>query len=101
MCARHDVRTSGAFARPVPNRTVKVSRKTGENRAGAGISRPHLALRGTTWHKIDPYIEILPRRVDIGLELARAQNTIPEFFHDGECIRVAGPINGPRRASSA
>ena len=21
-----------------------------------GTSRPHLALRGTTWHKIDPYM---------------------------------------------
>ncbi len=36
---------------PGTNRTVKAPPKTGQNAAPDGISRPQLALRGTTWHK--------------------------------------------------
>ena len=35
----------------VTNQTVKAPPKTGQNAAPGGISRPQLALRGTTWHK--------------------------------------------------
>ena len=38
-------------AENVTNRTVKAPPKTGQNAAPGGISRPQLALRGTTWHK--------------------------------------------------
>ena len=41
----------------VTNRTVKAPLKTGQNAAPGGISRPQLALRGTTWHK--------PRALDL------------------------------------
>ena len=43
-------------AENITNRTVKAPPKTGQNAAPGGISRPHLALRGTTWHKINPYM---------------------------------------------
>ena len=36
----------------VTNRTVKAPPKTGQNAAPGGISRPQLALRGTTWHYV-------------------------------------------------
>ena len=44
-------------AENVTNRTVKAPPKTGQNAAPGGISRPQLALRGTTWHK--------PRALDL------------------------------------
>ena len=49
--------TSGLlFPENVANRTVKAPRKTWQNAAPGGISRPfsgYAALRGTSWHKGD------------------------------------------------
>ena len=47
----------GVYVVVVPVRTVKAPLKTGQNAAPGGISRPQLALRGTTWHK--------PRALDL------------------------------------